>query len=205
MKIVSLNAGRAEPLSIGKKVRKSGIFKRPLEGPVVVGKLGLESDVQVDQKHHGGADQALYFYSQEDYDWWERDLGRKLPPGTFGENITLSSYGEGPVFIGDTLELGELVVQVTAPRIPCGTLAARMDDPTFVKRFVRAERPGFYARVQTEGILTVNSPVRWIERGTIGLLDTFKVIYSKQDQSDLVMELLKAPIASRLRDLLTQA
>jgi MOSC domain-containing protein YiiM len=56
--------------------RPSGIDKRPVTGRVAVHPLGLEGDVQVNKKHHGGEGQAVYAYAQEDAVWWEAELAR---------------------------------------------------------------------------------------------------------------------------------
>ena len=57
----------------------TAIDKRPIEGPVKVHKLGVHGDVQASRLHHGGEDQAIYAYSQEDADYWSGGLQRDLP------------------------------------------------------------------------------------------------------------------------------
>ena len=56
----------------------TAIDKGSVDGPVRVGDYGLYADVQVDRKHHGGLDKALYAYAQEDIDYWESELGREI-------------------------------------------------------------------------------------------------------------------------------
>ena len=153
MEIVSINVGRRRRLEGRSFNGDTGIFKEPVSGPVQVGELGLKADVIIDTKHHGGPDQAVYVYRQEDYDWWSSELGRTLAPGTFGENLTVSGLPSPGAAIGSRLVFGSVVIEATAPRIPCNTLATRMDDVGFVKRFMRAERPGFYCRVIRPGEL----------------------------------------------------
>ncbi len=117
--------------------------------------MGLEGDSIVDKKNHGGRDQAVYIYGGADYAWWSRarpDLDHGYQPGTFGENLTISDLESAEYAVGDRLQIGEVVLEVTAPRIPCVTLAARMGDPQFIKAFMAAERPGLYCRVIVEGI-----------------------------------------------------
>lgn len=167
-----------------------------------MGRLGLEGDVQVDQKHHGGADQAVYLYSAEDYAWWREELGRELKPGVFGENITLSNFGDGERCVGDRLRCGEVLLELTAPRIPCATLAARMHDPGFVKKFSKAGRPGYYARVLEEGSLEGGIDCRWEQRGTFPLCEVYAMFFSKEPDEERVEALLREPIAERLRDML---
>ena len=78
-------------------------------------------------------------------------MGREIAPGTFGENLTISDLETAGLAIGDRIQVGDVCLEVTAPRIPCGTFAARMGDPGFVARFRIAERPGAYCRVIREG------------------------------------------------------
>ncbi len=129
----------------------TGIFKEPAAGRLQLGGEGLAGDYIADAKHHGGPDQAVYLYFSDDYAWWAEDLGRALPPGTFGDNLTISGLASADLAVGDRLAAGDVVLEVTAPRIPCNTLARRMDDAGFVKKFQHAERPGAYCRVIEPG------------------------------------------------------
>ena len=124
-----------------------------------VAALGVEGDCVADANHHGGPDQAVYVYFAEDYEWWSEKLGRTLAPGTFGDNLTISGISSPDVAIGDRFIAGEVVLEVTVPRIPCGTLARRMEDREFVKAFRDAERPGVYCRVIAEGEVRAGTPV----------------------------------------------
>lgn len=151
VKILSVNIANPEPIAT--KSGQSGIFKRPQAGSVDVGKTGLAGDAIVDLANHGGEDQAVYLYSSEDYDWWEGELNQIIVPGTFGENLTLSGLESVHVCVGDRYRFGSVLLEVTSPRMPCNTLAVRMGDPHFVKRFMAANRPGIYCRVLETGAL----------------------------------------------------
>jgi MOSC domain-containing protein YiiM len=157
---------RIESVNIGKRrafandIGRTGIFKAPVAGPVRIGTLGVEGDYVADAKHHGGPDQAVYVYFAEDYDWWAKTLGREIAPGTFGDNLTISGISSSDVAIGDRFVIdGGPTLEVTVPRIPCGTLARRMEDREFVKAFRYAERPGVYCRVIAEGEVAADMPV----------------------------------------------
>lgn len=160
MKLISVNTGKARMIDDGRSAFQTGIFKEPVPGPVQVTAEGLVGDSICDAKHHGGVDQAVYVYGSADYDWWAAELGRTLAPGTFGENLTIDGLASAALSIGDRICVGSAVLQVTAPRAPCRTLAARMGDPAFVKRFRQAERPGFYCRVLQEGWVQAGDAVR---------------------------------------------
>jgi MOSC domain-containing protein YiiM len=201
MYLLSVNIGNSRQLQMPKKVDVTGIFKEAVAGSVTVGLLGLADDAVMDKKHHGGPDQAVYLYGQEDYSWWSAELGVELAPGTFGENLTVAGLECSDLHIGDRLRIGAVTVELTAPRIPCGTLAARMGDPGFVKRFRHAERPGVYCRVITPGAVQAGDPVT-LEPYT-GETLTVRTMYQQYYRNDLteaeVRRQLAAPIAIRAR------
>lgn len=160
MQILSVNIASAQP--IASKSGQTGIFKHPQSGAVRITKLGLQGDAILDTQHHGGRDQAVYLYGQPDYDWWENELGRKLPAGTFGENLTLSDFESANFHIGDQLLIGEVILEFTSPRIPCETFAVRMQDPKFAKTFFAAKRPGIYCRVIQTGAIQAGEQVKFV-------------------------------------------
>ena len=153
------------------------------------------------KKDHGGPDQAVYVYGAADYEWWAKELGREIAPGTFGENLTIGDLESASFNIGDYLHMGEVTLQVTAPRIPCATFAARMDDPQWVKKFRHAERPGLYCRVIKEGLTRAGESVS-IEKytgETLSILEMFRDYYEKNKSEETLRRHLKAPIAIRAR------
>ena len=156
MRIVSVNVGAAA--AIAAKSGQSGIFKQPV-AQAEVGPLGLMGDTIIDVKHHGGADQAVYAYTIADYDWWAAKLGREMPQGIFGENLTLDRWPADVICVGDRLRIGAVVLEVTAPRVPCVTLEVRMDRPGFGREFLEARRPGPYFRVISGGTVTPGQDV----------------------------------------------
>jgi len=201
MIVTSVNLGEKRILQRKERVETTGIFKFPTEESLKVTELGLEGDVIVSKKHHGGPDQAIYVYGGIDYAWWAKELEKEISPGTFGENLTISELESALFDVGDMLHIGEVTLQVTAPRIPCGTFAARMEDPQWVKRFRYAERPGLYCRVIREGFVRAGNPVM-IERyagATISCLQMFRDYYDKNKSEETLLRHLNAPIAIRAR------
>lgn len=206
-RIESVSRGREQLIAGHPEVGRTGILKEGVDGPVRIGPAGLAGDHVHDKKHHGGSDQAVYIYFSEDYDWWSEELGFPVPPGTFGDNLTISGLDPAGIAVGDRFVIGDVVLEVTAPRIPCATLAARMDDPTFVKTYRRAERPGAYCRVIAEGEVAAEMPVSHIpfvgERLT--LLDLFRAWFErKQLPPARVRRMLQAPVAIRVREDLSE-
>jgi MOSC domain-containing protein YiiM len=161
--------GSAAP-SMGKDTRTTGIHKRPVSEPVPVSapgpkRSGVAGDHIGDTQNHGGDDQAVYAYGAEDYAWWSAALGRELPPGIFGENLTTSGLDHSGAVIGEKWEFGSgLVLQVTFGRIPCVTFQNRMGEPQWVKRFTQANRTGTYLRVLVPGTLVPGDRISVVDR-----------------------------------------
>ncbi len=143
----------------------TAIDKQPIEGPVKVYALGLSADIQADRQHHGGADKALYAYSQEDAEFWAARLGHEVPPGLFGENLRTSGIETTGAVIGERWRIGaDVVVEVTMPRTPCATFQRRMREPQWVKRFTEVGRIGTYLRVLAVGEVRAGDAVSVIHR-----------------------------------------
>ncbi len=180
--LVSINVGRAQRFEIGAKPFRSAILKSPIEGRVRLGTLGVAGDQQADHRFHGGPEKAVLLYTAEHYDYWQRVLkSAPLPPGTFGDNLTLSGFAdlEGELHVGDVLAIGGATgegengatdrpgkgaaddatagatsaakIQLTTPRQPCWKLETRMGISGFAKAFLESGRIGIYARVVAEG------------------------------------------------------
>ncbi|WP_135229573.1 MOSC domain-containing protein [Deinococcus fonticola] len=203
MKVISVNVGQPTAVQVGNHTTISGIRKHPVPGRVQVGAQGVVGDRVLNRKHHGGPDQAVYVYTREDYDAWTDLLGRPLPEGKFGENLLISGAESAGVKIGERFQVGNVILEVSGVRVPCGTLGAVMEDAGFVKRFVQARRPGFYTRVIQGGEIGRGDDVARIPgpdgAPTIG--EVFDVWYanSSERQDARLKEWLTYPLAERLR------
>ena len=197
MHIISVNVGKRQPIANAKASGVTGIYKRPAVDQVEVTAGGLADDAICDVENHGGVDQAVYVFGVPDYEWWSRELGQQLAPGTFGENLTIAGLASAQLSIGDRLHAGEISLQVTAPRIPCATLAQRMGDPAFVKRFRAAERPGVYCRVIRAGFIQTGDPVTLEPYAgpTINAIEMFRDYYAPTRDANAIRAYLAAPIA----------
>jgi MOSC domain-containing protein YiiM len=149
--VLSVNLARPGTVRWRGKDVPTGIFKEPVEGPVRARGDSLEGDHQADRRVHGGGAKAVYAYAREDYEWWEAELGRELPPGTFGENLTLSGVDVTGAEPGERWRVGGALLEVTEPRLPCFKLGVKMDSLRFLKQFTAAGRPGKYLRIVEEG------------------------------------------------------
>lgn len=169
MQILSVNVGRVRDHIMDGKPVRSGIVKKPADGPVMMHASGLEGDEVGDHKHHGGPDQAVYACAAEHYDYWRSVLNRAdLPYGLFGDNLTVRGWLDEDVCIGDTFRVGGAVVRVTGPRIPCGTLEKRVGVRGFAKRYTESRRFGLYLRVLEPGEVCAGDKVELIEKSPAG-------------------------------------
>ena len=200
LKILSVNVGKAEPFE-HTTPKVTGIFKKPQTGPVHIGAYGLNDDAICDLDHHGGLDQAVYLYGQPDYDFWSRELGRELEPGTFGENLTMANLESARINLGDRFMLGSLVMEVNSPRIPCRTFAARMDDKYFAKKFLAANRPGIYCRVLSEGPVTAGDVLTHVpfEGEKVSVIEMNETWNDKNLDPETVRRLLATPVHWKFR------
>lgn len=172
MKLLTVNVGQLRTVDYADN-GATGIDKRPVDGAVRVtdpgpkgqGGSGLAGDAVSDLRHHGGTDQAVYAFAREDLDRWEKELGRPLPNGSFGENLTTSGVDVSGARIGERWRIGdELVLEVTSGRIPCRTFASRLGEKGWVKRFTQDCAPGAYLRVIEPGEIRAGDPVEIVHR-----------------------------------------
>ncbi len=174
MKLLSVNLGRAKPVpGTDDTEAVTGIDKRPVTGPVRVaapgpkgiGGSGLAGDAVCKREHHGGDDQAVYAVAREDLDAWERELGRSLANGGFGENLTTSGLDVSGALIGERWRIGSgVVLEVTCGRIPCLTFQGHMGEKQWVKRFTAKAAPGAYLRVIEPGEIRAGDAMEIIHR-----------------------------------------
>lgn len=150
-------------------VGRTAIDKRPVAGPVAVETLGLAGDVQCDPEH-GGPQAALYAYAREEADRWAAELGREVPPGLFGENLAVTGLAVTDAVVGTRWRIGdEVVVGVTAPRIPCATFGDHLGEPRWVKRFSERGDVGAYLRVDVPGLVRAGDVIEILDVPEHGL------------------------------------
>ncbi len=173
----SVNVGAAQAIS-GGKGRPTGILKAPVAsievrdpGPKRGGLgSGVVGDFLGDVGHHGGSGQAVYAFAREELDAWGVELGRELPDGMFGENLTTLGLDVDASLVGDRWQVGDdVVLEVTGPRVPCRTFAARMQEPHWVRRFAEHGRSGAYLSVVVPGTIRSGDDLRIVARADHGI------------------------------------
>jgi MOSC domain-containing protein YiiM len=165
MKILSVNIGLPKEVTWQGKVVTTGIFKEPVNAPVMMRTLNLEGDRQADLTVHGGVTKAIYAYPSEHYGYWRTELpGVDLPWGMFGENFTTEGLLEEAVYIGDRFRIGGTEVMATEPRMPCYKLGIKFGRADVIKRFLASRRTGFYFAVVRGGMVGAGDPIELIGR-----------------------------------------
>jgi MOSC domain-containing protein YiiM len=180
--LLSVNIGTATP-SHHSEIGVTGIDKRPVNGRVAVrapgprgtGGSGLLGDTVCDLRVHGGDDRAVYAYAREDLDRWSGELGQELPDGAFGENLTTAGLSVTGALIGERWQIGaEVVLEVSAPRLPNRTFAGWLGERGWEQTFTERGLPGAYLRVVRPGFVEAGDPVTVVYRPdhdvTIGLV-----------------------------------
>lgn len=188
MRVVATNTGKPTVINWKGKEVKTGIFKYPVNEPIVLGKEDVKDDAVIDRKYHGGIDNACYLFSADKYEYW-----KQLYPhlewnwGMFGENITIEGFDETKISIGDVLKIGEAVVQISQPRQPCFKLGIRFNNQKILKQFIALALPGAYVRVLLEGKVSENDEVIILERGEKpSVQNVFKMLYNDTDAHNLL-------------------
>ncbi|MBD5604809.1 MAG: MOSC domain-containing protein [Candidatus Eremiobacteraeota bacterium] len=191
--VVSVNVARKALVVTERRRFTTAIRKRPIATErAELGDDRVAGDDQADNESHGGPDRAVYAYACEDYAWWEAQLGRPLPPGLFGENLTLTGIDVNGAAIGERWRVGDAILRVTSPRIPCYKLAHVVGEPDFVKRFAQAHRPGAYLAIERAATIGRGAAVEVISRpDAILTLAEFNKIYF--DERERAAEFLAIP------------
>ncbi|MET0144873.1 MAG: MOSC domain-containing protein [Ilumatobacteraceae bacterium] len=170
----------------------SAIGKQPVAGRVATVGDNLAGDDQADRSVHGGPDRAVYAYASEDLEWWAGEIGRPVPAGSMGENLTTTGVDVTGATVGERWRIGTVVLEVTAPRVPCFKLGIRMGDPRFPQRFARAGRPGAYLRIIEHGELAAGDSITIVDRPAHGVTVEL-VARAYHDDQSLASRLLAAP------------
>lgn len=151
-RLMSVNVGLPRDVEWKGRTVRTGVFKRPVSGPRLVRRLNVDGDGQGDLGGHGGEQRAVLVYQLESYDYWSEVMQRDdLRPGHFGENFTVTGLSDDDVCIGDRYRVGDVVLEVTQPRVTCYRVGLRLEEPRMAAMLVSHRRPGFYCRVLQEG------------------------------------------------------
>ncbi len=151
---------------------------------------GLVGDFIGDVANHGGDRQAVYAFAREELDGWAERLGRSLPSGVFGENLTTHGLAVDDALVGDQWQVGSSVVlEVTGPRLPCATFQHRMQEPGWVRRFTEHGLTGAYLAVVEPGPVSAGDLVEVVRRAAhqVTLVLAFRAFTGDLDAVEQVL------------------
>ena len=166
--LLSVNVGTPREVS-WTRGRRTAMEKHPVAGPVTARTLGLDGDQVSNRSYHGGVDKAVYAFAREDLDHWGRELGRTLPDGFFGENLTTVGIDVNEAELGERWGIGSAELEVASIRTPCQTFSSwlrvsGLDNRGWAARFTAAARPGPYLRVVQEGDIAAGDRIHVAHR-----------------------------------------
>ncbi len=194
--VLSLNVGRGRPGA--PRYGTTGIDKRPVAAITVRdpgsrdegGGSGVEGDFVGDGENHGGSSQAVYVFAREELDRWQRELGRPLAAGAFGENVTTTAIDVDGALIGERWRIGPTAeFVVTGPRIPCATFALHIGAPRWAEQFSSHGRTGAYLAVAVPGTLRTGDEIVVVDRPAHGL-DVVALFGALRGDRDLAERIL---------------
>ncbi|HME35568.1 MAG TPA: MOSC domain-containing protein [Candidatus Sulfotelmatobacter sp.] len=194
MKLLSLNVALPQLLVYRGATINTGIFKKPVSGPVQLRTLNLDGDRQADLSVHGGPHKAVYAYPSEHYPYWRQELpSLDLTWGMFGENFTTTGVAEDELHVGDRFQIGSSIVMVRQPRTPCYKLAARFQRDDILDRFLRSGRSGFYLSVEQEGAVAAGDNFQLLHResDSVTISEINRLFVREKYNQDLLLKAIQ--------------
>ena len=199
MSLRSVNISMPKDIEHEDKAVTTGIFKTPVDGRIMLRRLNLEGDGQADLWGHGGAFRAVYAYPFENYAYWKHELVRSdFTVGQFGENFTVEGMLDDEICIGDVFQIGDALVEVSQPRIPCYKLAIKIGIDGFQNRFLESGKVGFYLRVLKEGEVGPGDTIQLVRRDPRRLTVTqvSNLLFFDRDDLESTRQALQIPALS---------
>lgn len=205
MQIISTNIAKPAFVTINGKQERTGIFKIPTNKPIYLGKEEVKGDEVTNRRVHGGEFKACYLFSANNYTHW-KNLYPNLnwDYGMLGENLTVEGLDETKIYVGDIYKVGKALIQITQPREPCNTFAAKMGSADILGQFVAHGKPGTYTRVLKEGEVTVGDTFELIERveNSITIAQLFRLIFDRnknEDHLNFIIDCEAVPLKKRIQ------
>ncbi|MGF1559237.1 MAG: MOSC domain-containing protein [Flavobacteriaceae bacterium] len=198
MKIISTNLGNPTTFIWNGKEEQTGIFKYPVNEPLLLRKLDVGKDTIINRINHGGVNKACYLFSADQYPYW-----KTLYPnldwnwGMFGENLTVEGLNESELRVGDIYKVGKALVQVSQPREPCYKLGIRFGDQNILKHYIEHRYPGTYVKVLEEGTVQQGDVFHLIEQSANPLTvnQFYDLMFAKEkDQETLQLFMSNASV-----------
>jgi MOSC domain-containing protein YiiM len=205
LKIISTNIAEPQFVTINGEKQKTGIYKKPTDHPIYLDKEEVQGDEVSNRQVHGGEFKACYLFSANHYPHW-KNLYPQLTwnYGMLGENLTVEGLDETQLHVGDIYKLGSALIEVTQPREPCATFAAKMGTADIMQQFINHGRPGTYVRVLQQGHVSVGDSIELIEKAinSVSIADFFKLLFEQEKNQTHLKYLVESesiPLKKRLQ------
>ncbi|PYK12346.1 MAG: MOSC domain-containing protein [Verrucomicrobia bacterium] len=206
MKLLSIQVSLPQEVQWQGRTVTTGIFKEPVEGPVMLRTLNLIGDAQADLSVHGGPTRAVYACPVEHYQHWRREFpDMDLPPGMFGENFTIEGLLETNVNIGDRFRIGSAEIMAAAPRLPCYKLGIKFGRSDILKKLLTTRYTGFYCSVLREGEVRAGDNIERLDRDETAVsVDEIVRLYASPDMTILQRAIETKSLPNSWRDYFRQ-
>ena len=207
MKIISTNIAQPTTFIRNGESVTTGIYKKPTDVPIYLGKNDVRGDEVSDRRVHGGEFKACYLFSANQYPYWQ-ELYPNLDWtfGMLGENLTIENLDEKKLYIGDVYKLGNALVQITIPREPCFKFAHKFGTEDVLQQFIEHGYSGTYVRVLEEGDVKTGDTFKLVKpaENSLSIFQFFELLFAKnkdKDRINLVInnEALPERLKKRLR------
>ena len=193
MKVISTNIAQPTTFIWNAKEVTTGIYKKPTNGSIYLGKTDVKGDTVSNRKVHGGEFKACYLFSADQYRYWQ-----ELYPhlewtfGMLGENLTVKGLDEQQLFIGDIYKLGNALVQITQPREPCFKFAYKFGSNAVLQQFINHGFSGTYVKVLEEGDVNIDDTFQLVEHQPNGItvFQLFELLYAENKNKAHIESLL---------------
>lgn len=191
-KIINIAIGMPKEYEWNNKTERSAINKLSVPN-MNVKKSGIIGNEVANVEFHGGDDRAVCLYPFEHYTAWEKEFQSRLAIPAFGENITALGMLERDVCIGDVYQVGNAIIQVTQGRVPCSTISKFNAINQFLNRVYSTCYTGFFFRVLKDGVVTVESDIRLLEKHPKGISVLFanQTLFHDQKNQDAIGKILE--------------
>jgi len=193
MRIISTNIAQPRTFIWNGKEVTTGIYKKPTDVPIYLGKEDVRGDEVSDRRVHGGEFKACYLFSANHYPYWQ-NLYPNLDwnYGMLGENLTVKDLDEKQLYIGDVYKLGEAIVQITIPREPCFKFAHKFGSDAVLQQFINHGYSGNYVRVINVGKVKAGDTFELIEhkKGNVTIFQLFELLYAEDKNKNHINALL---------------
>jgi len=166
----------------------------------------LMGDAAFNLKYHGGADRVVHHFPSENYQL----LKDKFPhiadlflPGSYAENICSVGMTEEQICVGDIIRIGEVLLEVSEPRNPCGVIDLNFGHSGVMQFLLSGGRCGWFYRVLQDGIIKTTDTIELVKRRypKLSIKDILlKVKVEKGADGDFMRELMGiAELSARYR------